>query len=121
MSKDFSECAEIYWSSFDILHFPLEDVDIEIWVLKAIVRKLSLGSLDKDETHSILKYNVPCLWGGESLAFYKASALHKPYKRLMKNHPMTKVHYISECSVANCLSYIPIKHKNTVIIFQIKY
>ena len=40
-----SKCAEIKFSSFDNLHFPLEIVTIEMWVLKATVRKFLLSSL----------------------------------------------------------------------------
>ena len=43
--NEVSKCAEINCSSFDNLHFLLEDVNIEIWVLKATVRKLLLSSL----------------------------------------------------------------------------
>ena len=34
-------------STFDKLHFPLDDVNIEIWVFEATVRKHLLSSLDK--------------------------------------------------------------------------
>ena len=39
------ECAEINCTSFDNLRFPLEVVNIEIWVLKVTVRKFLLSSL----------------------------------------------------------------------------
>ena len=48
MSKD----VQLSFSHFDTsfvkieIHFPLEDVNIEVWVLKATVWKLSLSSLD---------------------------------------------------------------------------
>ena len=40
-----SKSAEINWSSFDKLYFPLEEASIEIWFLKATVRILLLSSL----------------------------------------------------------------------------
>ena len=43
--NEVSKCAEINSSSFDNVYFPLEDVNIEIWVLKATVRKLQLSSI----------------------------------------------------------------------------
>ena len=43
--NEVSKCAEINCSSFDNLHFPLDDVNIEIWVLEATVRKHLLSSL----------------------------------------------------------------------------
>ena len=33
--NEVSKCSEINCSSFDNHHFPLEDVNIQIWVLKA--------------------------------------------------------------------------------------
>ena len=44
--NEVSKCADINCSSFDNLHYPLEDVNTEIWDLKATVRKLLLSSLD---------------------------------------------------------------------------
>ena len=41
--NEMSKCAEINCSSFDNLYFSLEDVNIEIWVLKATVQKLLLS------------------------------------------------------------------------------
>ena len=42
---EVSKCTEINCSSLDNLNFPLEDVNIEIWVRKATVRKLLLSSI----------------------------------------------------------------------------
>ena len=39
------KCEEINCPSFGNLHFPLDDVNIEIWVLEATVRKHLLSSL----------------------------------------------------------------------------
>ena len=39
MINEVSKCAEIRCSSFDNLHFHLDDVDTEIWELEATVRK----------------------------------------------------------------------------------
>ena len=44
--NEVSKCAEINFSSFDNLHFPLEGVNTEIWDLKATVRKFLLSSLE---------------------------------------------------------------------------
>ena len=41
-----SKYAEINCSSLDNLHFPLEGVNIEIWVFKATVWKLLLSRLE---------------------------------------------------------------------------
>ena len=43
--EEVSKCAEINCSSFDNRYFPLEHVNIEIWVLKATVQKLLLSSI----------------------------------------------------------------------------
>ena len=43
--NEVSKCAEMNCPSFENLHFPLEDVDIEIWVLKGTVWKLLLSSM----------------------------------------------------------------------------
>ena len=43
--NDGSKCAVINCPSFGNLYFPLENVDIDIWVLKATVRKLLFGSI----------------------------------------------------------------------------
>ena len=43
--NEVSKCAEINRSFFDNLYFPLEDINIEIWVLEATVRKLLLRSI----------------------------------------------------------------------------
>ena len=43
--NEVSKCAEINCLSFDNLYFPLENVNIEIWVLKATVQKLKLSSI----------------------------------------------------------------------------
>ena len=45
-----SKCAKICCSSFYNLYFPLEDVNIEIWVRKATVRKLLLSSIEDIES-----------------------------------------------------------------------
>ena len=43
--NEVSKYAEISCSPFDNLHVPLDDVNIEIWVLEATVRKHLLNSL----------------------------------------------------------------------------
>ena len=48
---EVSKCAETNCSSFDNLNFSLEDVNIEIWVLKAAVQILLLSSLVLDDVH----------------------------------------------------------------------
>ena len=45
--KEVSKCEEIKFSCFDYLHFPLEDVTFEFWVLKATVWKFLLSSIYK--------------------------------------------------------------------------
>ena len=51
--NEVSKCAEINFSTFDNLHFPL-DVDIEIWVLEATVQKhlLSVYKINLTKTIS---------------------------------------------------------------------
>ena len=41
-----SKCAEIICSLFDNLHYPRENVNFEIWLLKATVWKLLLSSIE---------------------------------------------------------------------------
>ena len=44
--NEVSKCAEVFkTSSFDNPNFPIDDVNIEIWVRKATLWKLSLSSL----------------------------------------------------------------------------
>ena len=43
--NEVSKCAAINCPSFDNLHFPLNDVNIKILVLKATVRKLLLSTI----------------------------------------------------------------------------
>ena len=43
--NEVSKCAKINCSSFDNLYFHLEDLHVEIWVLKATVQKLSMSSI----------------------------------------------------------------------------
>ena len=43
--NEVSKCAEINCSSFENFHFLIQDVNIEIWILKVTVRKLLLSSL----------------------------------------------------------------------------
>ena len=51
--NEVSKCTEIIFSSFDNLHFPLEDVNTEIWDLQAAVQKLLLSSLFKNCSSTI--------------------------------------------------------------------
>ena len=46
--NEVSKCAEIICSSFDNLYFPLEDLNFEICVPKATVRKLLLSTIVMD-------------------------------------------------------------------------
>ena len=46
--NEVSICVEINCLFFDNLHFPLADMNIEIWILKATVRKLLLSSIDDE-------------------------------------------------------------------------
>ena len=43
--NEVSKCGEIIFSPFDNLQFPLEEVNIKIWVLKATVRNHLLSSI----------------------------------------------------------------------------
>ena len=59
--NEVSKCAEMNWLSFDNLHFPLFDVNIEIWVLEATVQKYLLSSiLMPITTHNVEKFLKKC-------------------------------------------------------------
>ena len=43
--NEMSKCAEMNYLCFDSIYFPKEDLNIEIWVLKATVWNLLLRSI----------------------------------------------------------------------------
>ena len=52
--NEVSKCTEINCSYLDNLYFSLEDMNFEIWVVKATVRKLLLSS-----KKYIYRVNIP--------------------------------------------------------------
>ena len=73
-TNEVSKCAEINCSSFDNLYFPLEDVNIEIWILKATDRKLLLSSILSRFLWSVIRkpfyHSTIFIWNNGNIALY---------------------------------------------------